>query len=152
MKGRGALAAIGLAVTLVACGGSSSSMNTADGAWSETLSSSTGQQLGSFTFTVTQNDAAFTGSGMNFTNMQSLAQCFRTGTVMNGLIQHGMMNGSPLTMTMWWTAPNDTGANNMYMKGNMAMGMSSGSGTFTLTGQAPGCTSQQGTFTMTHMM
>jgi hypothetical protein len=71
---------------------------------------------------------------------------------MNGLIQRGMMNGSTLTMTMWWTAPNNTGANSMYMKGNMAMGMGSGSGTFTLTGQAPGCTSQQGTFTMTHMM
>ena len=151
MKGRGALAAIGLAVTLVACGGSSSSMNTADGAWSETLSSSTGQQLGSFTFTVTQNDAALTGRDMDFTNIESLAQCFRTGTVMNGLIQQGMMNGSTLIMTMWWTAPNNTGANSMYMKGNIAMGTGSGSGTFTLAGQAPGCTSDQGTFTMTQV-
>jgi hypothetical protein len=87
MKGIGALAAIVLAVTMVACGGSSSSMNTTDGTWSETLSRSTGQPLGSFTFTVTQNDAALTGSDMDFTNMESLAQCFRTGTVMNGLIQ-----------------------------------------------------------------
>ena len=73
MKGIGALAAIVLAVTIVACGGSSSSTNTTDGEWSETLSSSTGQQLGSF------NDAAPTGSDMDFTNMESLAQCFRTG-------------------------------------------------------------------------
>jgi len=151
MKVVGALAAIVLAVMMVACGGSSSSTNTTDGAWSETLSNSTGQQLGSFTFTVTQNDATLTGSDLDFTNMEALAQCFRTGTVMNGLIQQGMMNGSTLTMTIWWTASNDTGANSMYMKGNIAIGMGSGSGTFTLTGQAPGCTSDQGTFTMTHM-
>ena len=156
MKGIGVFAIIALAVTLGACGASSSStnpanVNPANGAWSETLSSATAQPLGSFTFTMTQSNATLTGNNMNFANMGSLDECFGTGTVMNGQMGQGMMNGGTMAMNVCWTAANAAGSNCMAMHGNMGMGMHSGSGTFTLTGETPGCTSQQGTFTMTHM-
>lgn len=150
MKGIGMLAVIALAVTLCACGDRSSSTNPANGAWVQTLSTASGQQLGSFTFTMTQNDTALTGCCMNFADMGSLAPCFGTGTLMSGHMGQGMMNGGTMTMTMCWTAPNSAGTNCMSMQGNMGMGMHSGAGTFMLNGQAPGCTSQQGSFTMTH--
>jgi hypothetical protein len=108
------------------------------------------QQLGSFTFNMTQNDTALNGSSMNFANIGSLAQCFGAGTVMSGQMGPGMMNGGTMTMTMSWMPSGSTATNTMTMQGTMAMGMGSGSGTFTVTGQTFGCTSQTGTFTMTH--
>lgn len=158
MKRVVAFAAILLTAALIACGGAtmSSTMGTmtttnpATGAWSETLSSSTNEQLGSFTFNMTQNDTALNASGMNFTNMGLLAQCFGVGTVMSGHMGPGMMNGGTMTMTMSSTPAASTEINTMTMQGTMAIGMGSGSGTFTLTGQTPGCTSQTGNFRMTH--
>ena len=151
MKGIGVFTAIALVVVLGACGGGTLIINPANGAWSESLSSTTGQQLGSFTFTMTQHDTGLTGCCMNFANMDSLAPCFNTGTLISGHMGQGMMNGGTMTMTMSWTDPDNTGTNTLTMQGNMAMDMHSGLGNFTLTGQSPGCTSQQGTFTMTHM-
>ncbi len=142
-----------LSTALVACGGSSSTKTTtnpATGAWTETLATASGQQEGSFGFNMTQNNTNLTGSNMNFANMGSLAQCFGAGTVMNGSMGPGMMNGGTMNMTMSWTPSGSTATNTMVMQGNMVMGMGSGSGSFTLTGQTQGCTSQTGTFTMTH--
>src|SRR5262249_55520069 len=121
-------------------------------AWTEALSHPAGQQLGSFTFTMMQNNTSLTCTNMNFANLGSLDQCFGTGSVMSGEMGQGMMNGGAMTMTVSWTAPNNAGTNTMTMQGNMAMGMASGSGTFTLTGQTPGCMSEQGTYTMTQAM
>jgi hypothetical protein len=153
IKRAGACAAILLTAALIACGGATMSSPTrttkATGAFSETLSNSTNQQLGSFSFNMTQSDTALNGSGMNFANMGSLAQCFGAGTVMSGQTGPGMMNGGTLTMTMSFMPSGSTETNTMTMEGTMAMGMDSGSGTFTLTGQTPGCTSQTGTFSMT---
>ena len=152
MKRVGVLAAIALVIALVACGGSNSSTtNPATGAWSETLATSSGQQVGSFTFNMTQNGTALSGSSMTFANMGSLSQCFGNGTTMSGQMGAGMMDGGTMTMTMSWTPSGSMGTNTLTMQGNMAMGMGSGSGTFTLTGQTPGCTSQTGTFSMTHI-
>ena len=156
MKSIGIFALIALAILSSACGGGSSSTNPANtnpanGTWSETLSGATGQPLGSFTFTVAQNDTTLTGTEMNFANIGSLGSCFDTGTVMTGQMGQGMMNGGAMTMSRCWTASNAAGTNCMTMQGNMGMGMHSGSGAFTLTGHTPGCTSQQGTFMMTHM-
>lgn len=156
MKLTGAFAAVALSVALIGCGGGTSSstmptVNPATGAWSETLVGASGQQLGSFTFNMMQNDTTLTGSGMNFANMGSLSQCFGNGTTMSGQMGPGMMNGGSTTMTMSWTPSGSMGTNTMTMQGTMAMGMGSGSGTFMLTGQTFGCTSQTGTFTMTHM-
>lgn len=152
MKYARALTVITLGLMLIGCGGSSNVTpgNPASGAWSETLASPAGQQLGSFTFDITQNNTALTGSTMNFSNMGPLAQCFGAGTVMTGQMGQGMMNGGSMTMSMSWTAPNSTVTNILTMQGNMSMGMGSGSGTFTMTGQTPGCPSETGTFTMSH--
>ena len=152
MKCTRQLIIITLGLMLIGCGGSSNvtSSNPASGAWSETLANPAGQQLGSFTFDITQNNTALTGSTMNFSNMGTLAQCFGAGTVMTGQMGPGMMNGGGMTMSMSWTAPDGTGTNTITMQGNMAMGMGSGSGTFTMTGQTPGCPSETGTFTMDH--
>ena len=155
MKHASVFAAIVLVAALIACGGATTSSTTkttnpATGAWSETLSNSMNQQLGSFTFNITQNGTALNGSGMNFASMGSLAQCFGAGTVMSGEMGPGMTNGGTMTMTISWMPSGSTATNTMIMQGTMAMGMGSGSGTFTLTGQTPGCTSQTGTFSMTH--
>lgn len=146
-----------LAIVLGACGGGSSSSsqttsNPATGAWSETLTSTVGQPLGSFAFNMTQNTTALVGSNMNFTNMgtSDLAQCFGAGTVMSGQMGQGMMNGGTMNMTMSWTPQGSSSTNTMTMQGNMAMGMGSGSGSFTINGQTSGCTSQAGTFSMAH--
>lgn len=151
MKSMGIFAVIVLAAVLSACGGGSSSTNPANGAWAETLSSTTGQALGSFTFNMTQDGTALTATGMNFSNAGSLAPCFGAGTVMSGQMGQGMMNGGAMTMSVCWTAPNAAGTNCMTMQGDMGMGMHSGTGDFTLTGHTSGCTSQQGNFTMTQM-
>jgi hypothetical protein len=140
------------ATTLVACGGSTGSTQTSSnpgtGTWVESLSTTSGQQLGSFTFNMTQNNVMLTGGNMNFSNMGDLSQCFGTGTVMNGQMGPGMMNGGTMNMTMSWTPQGSTATNTMVMQGTMANGMSAGSGTFVLTGQSAGCTSQTGRFTM----
>ena len=143
-----------LASAMIACGGGSSSSTTttnpATGAWSETFATTTGQQLGSFTFNMAQNNVALSGSGMNFANMGAFSQCFGSGTVMTGSMGPGMMNGGSMSMTMSWTPQGSAETNTMTMQGSMANGMGSGSGTFTLTGQTSGCTSQTGTFSMSH--
>lgn len=141
-----------LAVLLTACGSNSSSNLTdpATGAWSETLASSSGQQVGSFTFNMTQNGTTLTGSTMNFANMGTLSQCFGSGTTMSGEMGPNMTNGGTMTMSMSWTPSGGTQTNTLTMQGTMATGMGSGSGSFTLNGQTTGCTSQTGTFTMTH--
>jgi hypothetical protein len=160
MKRVGTYATIFLTVVLIACGGATMSSpmkttgtttttNAATGAWSETLSDSMNRQLGSFTFNMTQNNAAL--NGMSFANMGPLAQCFGAGTVMSGQMGPGMMNGGTMTMTMSSTLSGGTETNTMTMQGTMTMGMGSGSGTFTLIGQSPGCPSQTGTFSMTHI-
>lgn len=158
MKYVGALAVIALAMVLAACGGSSSSsssppvvMNPATGTWSATMASTSGQQMGSFSFNMMQNNTVLSGSNMDFTHIQGLESCFGAGTVFNGQTGPGMMNGGTVNMTMSWTAPGGTQTNTLTMKGNMAQGMGSGSGTFTLTGQTTGCNSQSGTFSMTRM-
>jgi hypothetical protein len=154
MKCTAAFLAIFLTAVLVACGGGGASSNTttnpATGAWTETLATTSGQQVGSFTFNMTQNNTNLMGSSMNFANMGSLTQCFGTGTVMNGSMGSGMMNGGTMTMSMSWTPSGSNQTNTMTMQGNMAMGMGSGAGTFTVTGQTSGCTNQTGNFTMTH--
>ena len=153
MKNLTVLAILVVTFTLIACGGGSSpaaNTNPASGSWAETLNNTTGQQLGSFTFDITQNNTNLTGSTMNFANMGSLDQCFGTGTAMSGQMGQGMMNGGTMTMSISWTGLNGAGTNTMMMNGTMAMGMGSGSGTFTLTGQTPGCMSDTGTFAMTH--
>ncbi len=138
----------------VSCGGGSSSSqnsnNLGTGAWSESLVGAGSQQIGSFTFNMTQSGTALTASSMNFGNMGSLTQCFGSGTVMNGQMGSGMMNGGAMNMTMSWTQPGGGATNTMTMQGTMANGMMSGTGAFTLTGQSSGCASQSGTFTMTH--
>ncbi len=157
MKYVGVLVIIALAMGLAACGGSSSSMtqpvvmNPATGTWSATMASASGQQLGSFSFNMMQNNTQLSGSNMDFTHIQGLESCFGAGTVFSGQMGPGMMNGGTVTMTMSWTPPGSTMTNTLTMKGNMAHGMGSGNGTFTLTGQTPGCTSQSGTFSMNRM-
>ena len=149
------LGAAVLAMALGACGGSSSSSsqpvvaNPGTGTWSATMASTSGQQLGSFSFNMMQNNTALSGSNMNFSNMGSLGPCFGAGTVFNGQMGPGMMNGGTVDMTMSWTPPGSSSTNTLTMKGTMATGMGSGNGAFTLTGQTPGCTSQSGTFSMT---
>jgi hypothetical protein len=59
------------------------------------------------------------------------------------------MNGGTMNMTMSWTPPGSMQTNTLTMNGTMAMGMSSGNGNFTLTGETPGCHSQSGTFSLT---
>lgn len=146
------LAAFLLVFAFVSCGGggssTSSTSNPATGAWSETFTTTTGQPLGSFTFNMTQNNTNLVGSGMNFANMNALSQCFGTGTVISGAMGPGMMNGGTMNMNMSWTPVGSSQTNTLVMQGNMATGMRSGSGTFTLTGQAPGCSSQTGNFAM----
>jgi hypothetical protein len=155
MKSLAMITVIALAITMGACGGGSSASHTtsANGTWTETLSSATAQPLGSFTYSITQNNSALTGGNLNFANMGQLDQCFGAGTVMSGQMGQGMMNGGNMgmSMTMSWTAPDNAGTNTMTMQGGMGMSMQSGSGTFVLTGESPGCMSQEGTFTMTHM-
>ena len=156
MKYLSILLAIAIIGVAVACGGGSSSTQTstnpATGTWSETLSDSAGQQLGSFSFNMAQNSTMLSGTNMNFSNMgNALAQCFGSGAVMTGQMGPGMMNGGSMNMTMSWTPQGSSSPNTMVMQGNMAMGMGSGSGTFTITGQNFGCTTQNGTFSMTHM-
>ena len=143
---------IALAVGLLSCGSGNNSTNSnpATGAWSETIATTSNQPLGTLTFNMTQSGIALTGSNMNFSNMGSLAQCFGPGTVMSGQMGPGMMNGGTMNMTMSWTPSGNAGTNTMTMQGTMAGGMGSGTGTFTLTGQTPGCTSQTGTFSMAH--
>ena len=151
MKCAGIFTIVILASVLAACGSSNSSnTNPANGLWSEALSSSTAQPLGSFTFSMAQNGTVLSASDLNFAGMGSLAPCFGAGTVMSGQMGQGMMNGSMMTMSMSWTAPNSGGTNSIAMSGNMGMGMHSGSGTFTLTSHTPGCMSGHGNFTMTH--
>jgi hypothetical protein len=156
MKYLSMLLAVSIIAVATACGGggtssqTSTSANPATGAWSETLASPAGQQLGSFTFNMAQNSTALSGSNMNFSNMGNLAQCFGSGTVMNGQMGPGMMNGGSMNMTMSWTPQGSSSTNTMTMQGNMAMGMGSGSGTFAMVGQTSGCSSQSGTFSMTH--
>ncbi len=153
-KSFGILVATTLAAMLIACGGGNTSpssvTNPATGAWSETIDNSSGQQLGSFTFNMMQNGTALSGSNMNFVNMGALAPCFGIGTTLVGQMGPGMMDGGTLGMTMSWTPPGATQPNTLIMRGTMGMGMSLGSGSFTLNGQTPGCTTQAGTFTMTH--
>lgn len=153
------LSAIGVAllsIGMIACGGGASSpgsgpaAGTATGSWTNTLAAS-GQQLGSYTFNATQNNTALTANGMNFANLDFLAQCFGNGAIMNGQMDANMMSNHSVTMTMTWTPAGTAETNTLTMQGTMAMGMGSASGTFTLTGQTPGCASQTGTFSMTHM-
>jgi len=142
---------IPLGLALVACGGKPSKMTSthaASEAWTETLADATWRHLGSFTFDIGLNDTILTGSRMNFVNIGLLAECFGAGTVMTGLLDQEMMKVSTISLSISWTAPNGAGTNTMMMRGAMAIGMESGSGTFTLTGQTPGCISQMGTFTM----
>lgn len=152
MKRVSALAPVILAAALVACGGGSSfnAVNPGSGTWSETFISTSSQQLGSFTFVMTQDGTALTGSNMNFANLGPLAPCFGSGTVMNGQMGPGMTNGGTMNITMTWSPQGSAQVNIMSMQGNMATGMVSGAGNFNLTAQTPGCTSQFGTFTMTH--
>ena len=131
---------------MLACGGGSVKRSTV---WSEVLSDAAGRQLGSFTFTMAQDNTALTGSNMTFANLGSLSPCFSQGTVIVGKMAEGMTNGGAMTMVILWTTPDDAQHNTLNMQGNMAMGMASGSGTFTLTGETAGCTSQPGTYTMT---
>lgn len=153
MKYLAVLGAVALAISLVACGGSNNSSsqptNPGTGTWSATVAAASGSQLGSFTFNMMQNNTALSGSNMNFSNMGTLGSCFGAGTVMNGQMGPGMMNGGNVDMTMSWTPSGSTLTNTMVMKGTMATGMGSGNGAFTLTGQTSGCTSQNGTFSMT---
>ncbi len=144
------LTVVGINVTLIACGGGSSPQNavSANGAWAETLTDSSGNQLGSFTFDITQNNTTLNTSNLNFGNMGPLAACFGSGTTMTGQMGSGMMNGGTMMMTMSWT--NSSGTNIISMQGSMGMGMHSGSGTFTLNGRTTGCPDEMGSFTMTH--
>lgn len=149
MKLLGIISAVLVATMLLGCGGGNgSTSNPANGTWSATLDTSSGEQLGSFTFDMTQNNTQLSGSNMNFANMGSLSQCFGAGTMMNGQMGPGMMNGGTMSMTMSWTQSGLT--NTLTMQGNMAQGMVSGSGTFSLTAQTSGCVSQSGDFTMMH--
>lgn len=141
-----------LALMLAACGGNAGSTQTSSnpgtGTWVESLTTTSGQQLGSFTFDLTQNNITLTGSNMDFASMGSLSGCFGTGAVMNGQMGQGMTNGGTMSMTMSWTPQGSTATNTMVMQGTMANGMSAGSGAFVLTGQTSGCTSQTGSFTL----
>lgn len=157
-----AFIAVVLAIALAGCGAvthiAETSSSPATGNWTETLLAPSGQQMGTFTFSMTQNSAMFTGSGMNFTNMPlNFAQCFGAGTLMTGQMNGGgmnggMMNGGSMTMTMSWTMPGTTLTNTLTMQGTMSSGMGSATGTFNLVGQTPGCNSQSGSFTMSRMM
>ncbi len=159
MRRVGIAVVMAVAVVLVACGGNASmtapkttTSNPTNGARSETLVSSSGQALGSFTFDITQNNTALMGSNMNFTGSVSLAQCFGTGTTMVGQVSPGMVNGGAMSMAISFTPSGSMGTNTLVMQGTMAAGMVSGSGTFTLTGQTAGCSNQTGTFTIISMM
>lgn len=143
---------IALGLTLVACGGTPSKMPIAHppaGAWSLELADSAWQPLGSFTFEISQSDTTLTGSSLKFSNVGRLSECFAAGTVMTGQVDRGMMSTGTMemTMSMSWTATNGVGTNTLTMQGSMTIDMDSASGTFTLTGETPGCMSQTGTFT-----
>jgi hypothetical protein len=145
----GSLAAILLSIVLIACGGSPSqtATNPVAGAWSGTLTSSSNQPLGSFTFNMVQTNAKLAGIDLNLANMPGLSQCFGSGVAMNGQVaSDGAMN-----LTMSFTNQVTAQTNSLAMQGTMASGMASASGNFTLTAQAPGCTGQTGSFSLTHI-
>jgi hypothetical protein len=144
---------IALGLTLVACGGTPSNMPIAHppaGAWSLALADSAWQPLGSFTFEISQSDTTLTGSSLNFPNVGRLSECFAAGTVMTGQVDRGMLSTGTMevTMSMSWTDTSSVGTNTLTMQGAMTRDMDSASGTFTLTGETPGCMSQTGTFTI----
>ncbi len=151
MKYLPAILLLGLAIVAAGCGNSNSSTNStnASGTWSQAITSSTGQQEGTFTFSLTQNGTSMSGMNMNFSNTPTLSQCFGAGTTMTGQMNMQMGMGGSMTGTM--TGSPDGGSVNktLVMQGAMGPGMNSATGTFTLTGNTTGCTSQTGTFTMT---
>ena len=140
--------ALALTIFLVACGGGSPHAASANGSWSAVLAIPADPQPGTFTFNLTQNNTALSANSLNFSGMGNFSPCFGVGTTLSGSLGLAMMNGGAMTMTMFWTPPGGAATNTMAMQGNLTSDMTSGSGTFTLTGQTSGCVSQLGTFTM----
>jgi hypothetical protein len=139
--------ALALTISLIACGGSPHPAS-ANGSWSAVLSTSAGQQPETFTFNLTQNDVTLLANSVTFSGVDNLSSCFGMATTLSGSLSSAV-NGGPMTMTLSGTPPGGIALNTITMQGDMASGMTSGSGTFTLTGQTLGCTSQSGTFAMT---
>jgi len=139
--------AFALTISLIACGGSPHPAS-ANGSWSAVLSTSAGQQPETFTFNLTQNDITLLANSVNFSGIDNISMCFGMATTLTGSLSSSV-NGGPMTMTMSGTQPGGIALNTVTMQGNMAAGMTSGSGTFTLAGQTSDCASQSGTFTMT---
>ncbi len=141
-------------VVLAACGGGSSSQQTAtpNGNWTATLNSTgTGQQPIAFTFGMNQNGSTVNVTGMNFTNLNN---CFGNGSIMSGQMMGsgGMMAGMQMQLIMEVWSNSDRTGNHLVLQ----LGMPSGNnnqlnGTFTLTGVTSGCQSETGTTTMTRM-
>lgn len=144
----------GLALFNAACGTNNSltSSTSASGAWTDSLTSSTGQSLGTVAFTITQSGTTIQGVNMNFSTSPALSQCFGPDTTMTGQMNMQIgMSGMANSMTMTFTGNPSGGSvnNTLVMQGGMSSGMNSGSGTYTLTGNTAGCVSQSGVFTMT---
>jgi hypothetical protein len=141
-------------LALIGCGSSSNNTtntgNNATGNWSLTLDGTNGQPVMTFIMGMTQSsNMGLTGNNFNITMGSS---CFGPGSTMSGQLAMGGMNGmSTMTMTMA-SGPGPGAQNVLQMQANMPAGMASGTGTWTLTGNTPGCNSDSGTFTMTRLL
>lgn len=153
MKYLALIFAFALAMFTAACGNNSLTGSTSvSGTWTDSLTNSTGQSLGTVAFTLSQTGSTMQGLNMNFKASPALSQCFGpNSTTMTGQINMQLgMTGMANTMTMTVTGNPSGGSvnNTLIMQGAMNSNMNSGTGTYTLTGNTAGCTSQSGVFTM----
>jgi hypothetical protein len=138
---------LGLAVTLIACGGGNSSSGNINGNWSATL---TGSQDIGFTTSFTQGS----GSTLNVANFTFTTQspCFSSSTTETGSFTLSGNSGGNVQgnfgMTISTMFPPGQTNNELTLQGTVNSGTVSGN--WNLTGAQTGCTGT-GSFTMTAM-
>ncbi len=135
-------------LTLVACGGgSSSSSNTINGNWTATLTNPDGSPAFGFTTSLNQSSGtAVTVTNLSFTTS---TPCFSSGGTETGsFVLSGNFNGS-VTGGFQMTVQSGTpSGNTLTLQGTV--NNNAVTGMWTLTGVTSGCTGS-GTFTMTRM-
>ncbi len=135
-------------LTLVACGGgSSSSSNTINGNWTATLTNPDGSPAFGFTTLLNQSSGtAVTVTNLSFTTS---TPCFSSGGTETGsFVLSGNFNGS-VTGGFQMTVQSGTpSGNTLTLQGTV--NNNAVTGMWTLTGVTSGCTGS-GTFTMTRM-
>lgn len=141
-------------LALAACSGDNmDKSNSMTGAWTMTLANASGEE----TLKANVNMTEMSGGMMNMDKMGFTMQspCFGPDHSMEGQMsnmQDMMGNRMNMDMTMhMWSGVNKSG-NHLEMKLTMNFGMNSGSGTYILTGVAPGCQSETGTVVMSRMV